>query len=109
MDVSLLLAAGLLSPQKAMSSVTDEQSALHTPELRCPGDKNRYGKPAHPGQTLIPRRRAVHHARGELPAAKIGAKRWLPRRPDRRLPHLALEPPAEEPPARVPEPTHYAP
>jgi RND superfamily putative drug exporter len=29
---------------------------------------------------------------------------WLPRRVDRRLPHLAIEPPADEPPARAPEP-----
>src|SRR5215472_4292445 len=29
---------------------------------------------------------------------------WLPRWLDRRLPHLAIEPPADEPPARVPEP-----
>jgi RND superfamily putative drug exporter len=29
---------------------------------------------------------------------------WLPRWLDRRLPHLAVEPPEEEPPARVPEP-----
>jgi len=29
---------------------------------------------------------------------------WLPRRLDRRLPHLAVEPPAEEPPARLAEP-----
>ena len=28
---------------------------------------------------------------------------WLPRRLDRRLPHLAIEPPAEEQPVRVPE------
>jgi len=28
---------------------------------------------------------------------------WLPRWLDRRLPHLAIEPPAEEPPARLPE------
>src|SRR5499427_5526729 len=29
---------------------------------------------------------------------------WLPRRLNRRLPHLAIEPPTGEPPARVPEP-----
>lgn len=29
---------------------------------------------------------------------------WLPGRLDRRLPHLAIEPPAEEQPARVPGP-----
>jgi len=29
---------------------------------------------------------------------------WLPRWLDRRLPHLAIEPPADEPPARVSEP-----
>ena len=29
---------------------------------------------------------------------------WLPRRLDRRLPHLAVEPPEEEPPVRGPEP-----
>jgi hypothetical protein len=40
-----------------------------------PAIKTRYGNHAHPGQTLIPGRRAVHHARGKLPAAKIGANR----------------------------------
>jgi len=32
-----------------------------------------------------------------------GANWWLPGRLDRRLPHLAVEPPAEEPSARLPE------
>ena len=76
MDVSLLLRAGLLSLQKTMPSTIDEQSALPTLELRRPCDKNRYGNPAHPGQTLILRGKAVHHARGESPAAKIGANAW---------------------------------
>jgi RND superfamily putative drug exporter len=31
---------------------------------------------------------------------------WLPRWLDRRLPHLAIEPPTDEPPVRVPEPAH---
>jgi RND superfamily putative drug exporter len=34
---------------------------------------------------------------------------WLPRWLDRRLPHLAIEPPEDEPPARLPEPARVYP